>query len=105
MGPAILGHETWFTEARPPYDWSFATDPASLAIIAAAVAVAVVWRLVGTRLPSPELRFLSPLGRLAPWVPRLLAIHAGVSLLAQAARGTYLAPALTLPDTPFGSAL
>jgi hypothetical protein len=105
VGPGLLAHETWFTEARPPYDWSFATDPVSLAIIGAAVVVAVVWRLVAARLPSPELPFLSPLGRLAPWIPRLLAIHAGVSLLAQAARGTYLAPALELPGSPLGSAV
>jgi uncharacterized membrane protein YphA (DoxX/SURF4 family) len=105
VGPAVLGHEAWFTEARPPYDWSFAAEPFSLAIIGGAVAVAVGWRLAAARLPSPELPFLSPLGRLAPWVPRLLAIHAGVSLLAQAARGTYLAPALALPESPLGSAL
>jgi hypothetical protein len=105
MGSVVLPHETWFTDARPPYDWSFALEPASLAIIGAAVAAAILWRLAANRLPSPELRILEPLGRLAPWVPRLLGIHAGVSLLAQAARGTYLSPALTLPDSPLGSAL
>lgn len=105
MRPAVLGHEIWFTEARPPYDWSFALEPASVAVIGSAIAVAIAWRVVAARLPSPELPFLEPLGRLAPWVPRLLGIHAGVSLLAQAARGTYLAPALALPDSPVGSAL
>jgi len=101
----ILPHETWFTDARPPFDWSFAFEPASLALIAAAVGIAVAWRIIGARLPRPELPFLRPLGRLAPWVPRLLAIHAGVSLLAQAARGTYLAPGLELSDDAFGTAL
>ena len=106
MGPVVLPHETWFTESRAPYDWSFALEPASLLLIGAALAVAVVWRVVGARLlPSPELGFLRPLGRLSPWVPRLLAIHAGVSLLAQAARGTYLVPALELPASPLGSAV
>jgi uncharacterized membrane protein YphA (DoxX/SURF4 family) len=105
VGLDVLGHETWFTEARPPYDWSFALEPASLAVIGSAIAVATLWRLAGARLPSPELRLLEPLGRLAPWVPRLLGIHAGVSLLAQAARGTYLAPALGLPDSALGSAV
>lgn len=104
MAP-IVAHEAWFTDARPPFDWGFAGSPASLAMIGAAVAVAIVWRLVAYRLPAPELPFLSFLGRLAPWVPRLLGIHAGVSLLAQAARGTYLAPSLALPDGPWGSAL
>jgi hypothetical protein len=105
VGSVILPHETWFTNARPPYDWSFALEPASLAIIGAAVTVTVAWRLVALRLPSPELRFLEPLGRLSPWVPRLLGIHAGVSLLAQAARGTFLAPALPLPNSPLGAAV
>jgi len=101
----VVAHQRWFTPERPPADWSFVAEPATLALIAAAVVLAVAWRSVGRRLPRPELPFLAPLGRLAPWVPRLLAIHAGVSLLAQAARGTYLAPALELPDTWFGIGL
>jgi hypothetical protein len=105
VGPVVLPHETWFTEARPPYDWAFAFEGPSLALIGAAVLVAIAWRVVAMRLPSPELPLLRTLGRLSPWVPRLLAIHAGVSLLAQAARGTYLAPALHLPASPFGSAV
>jgi uncharacterized membrane protein YphA (DoxX/SURF4 family) len=101
----VLPHETWFTDARPGYDWSFALEPASLALVGGAVAVAVLWRLAAHHLPVPEIGLLRPLGRLAPWIPRLLAIHAGVSLLAQAARGTYLAPALDLPASPLGSAV
>jgi hypothetical protein len=101
----FLAHEAWFTEARPPYDWSFAVEGATLALIGAAIALAVLWRLAARLFPTPELPFLRPLGRLAPYVPRLLAIHAGVSLLAQAARGTYLAPSLELAYSPLGSAL
>ncbi len=101
----ILPHETWFTPDRPPYDWSFVRQPATLSLVAAAVLVAVAWRFMASRVPRPEIRLLRPLGRLAPWIPRLLAIHAGVSLLAQAARGEYLAPALTLPGNGFGTAL
>ena len=103
--PGVVAHETWFTEERPPYDWAFAAHPRTLALIVAAVLAAALWRVVGRRLPCPELPFLAFLGRLSPWVPRLLAIHAGVSLLAQAARNTYLAPALALPESPFGAAL
>lgn len=98
-------HETWFTEARPPFDLGFTVEPWSLAVIVAAVVVAVAWRLVARALPRPELEWLRPLGRLAPYIPRLLGVHAGVSLLSQAARGTYLAPALALPDSGFGIAL
>jgi uncharacterized membrane protein YphA (DoxX/SURF4 family) len=105
VGPVVLPHEAWFTDARPPYDWSFTVQPATLALIGAAVALAVVWRVAAARLPAPEIGFLRPLGRLAPYIPRLLGIHAGVSLLAQAARGTYLAPSLDLPASAFGSAV
>ena len=101
----MLAHETWFTDARPAFDWAFAWEPATLVGVTLAIAVAFAWRVVGHRLPRPELPFLVPLGRLAPWVPRLLAIHAGVSLLAQAARHTYLAPALVLPSSPVGIGL
>lgn len=101
----IVYHEAWFTPARPPFDWSFAAQPATVAMIVGAVGVAVLWRLAARRLPSPEIGVLRPLGRLSSWVPRLLAVHAGVSLLAQAARGTYLAPSMVLPENPFGSAL
>ncbi len=102
---SIVAHEAWFTDAKPPYDWAFAFGTATLLLLAGAVAVAVAWRLIGRRLPRPELGFLEPLGGLAPWIPRLLAIHVGVSLLAQAANRTYLAPSLELPATPFGAAL
>ena len=103
MGPWIA-HEAWFTSLRPPFDWSFALSAPTLGLVAAAIAGAWAWRVVGGRLRRPELRFLEPLGRLASWVPRLLALHAGVSLLALAARGSYLAPSLQLGDSPLGAA-
>jgi hypothetical protein len=102
---SVLAHETWFTSARPPYDWSFTFQAATLGLILAAVALAAAWRLVAARMPKPEIPLLRPVGRLSPWIPRLLGVHAGVSLLAQAARGTYLAPALELPGGSFGTAL
>lgn len=97
-----LAHETWFTDARPPYDLGFVTEPWTLSVIVGAAVVTVVWRAARRWLPTPELPLFAPLGRLAPWIPRLLGIHAGVSLLSQAASGTYLAPALHLPDSGFG---
>ena len=95
MGP--LAHETWFTDETPGYSLDFVLQPATLAVIAAAVVISGAWRSAMRRFPPPELPWLQAFGGLAPWIPRLLAVHAGVSLLAQAARGTYLAPALELP--------
>src|SRR4029079_5684413 len=102
---AMLGHESWFTNVRPPFDWGFGAQPMTLLAIVVARWAAVAWRVIGGRLRRPELPFLEPLGRLSPWVPRLLAIHAGVSLLALAARHDYYVPSLHLASTPFGAAV
>jgi uncharacterized membrane protein YphA (DoxX/SURF4 family) len=101
----VLAHTTWFTDERPDYDFGFLLEARSLALVALAVLVAVVWRWASTRLPRPELQFLSGLGALVPWIPRILGIHAGVSLIAQAYAGTYLAPGLDLPSTTGGTLL
>jgi uncharacterized membrane protein YphA (DoxX/SURF4 family) len=100
-----IAHETWFTERRPPFEWDFVTEPTSLMAIALTALIALAWILVARRAPRPELPWLAPLGTLTPWIPRLLAIHAGASLLSQAATGSYLAPALDLPDGFAGTAL
>ncbi|MGH2787742.1 MAG: hypothetical protein ACRDJV_07505 [Actinomycetota bacterium] len=100
-----LAHETWFTERRPPYDWEFLIDPATLVALGVTAAIAATWILAARRAPRPELSFLAPLGWFGPWIPRLLAIHAGASLLSQAASGSYLAPALDLPNGWSGTLL
>lgn len=101
----ISTHERWFVENTGGGDWDFFFSTLPLALTAAVLAVTVVWRLVAGRLPSPELSSLRPLGRLAPYVPRLLAIHLGVSLLTLAATGGFLAHSLSLRDVPAGYAV
>ncbi len=92
-------------ESQAAGDWSFFFSPLPLVLTAAVVAVAVVWRLIALRFDEPELPFLQPLGRLAPWIPRLLAIHLGVALLALAATGAFLTPAVDDLDGVGGNAL
>lgn len=101
----MLAHAPWFTEGEPAFDLSFAVQPLSLGVLATAAVVAVVWRIAARWFPRPELSFLGFLGHLGPWIPRLLAIHAGVSLLALASRLEYFVPTLRLPDTWWGIAL
>ena len=101
----LFAHETWFTEDRPPFEWGFLTEPETLLVLAATLLVVVAWVVASTRLARPELPFLSPFARLTPWVPRLLAIHAGASLVSQAASGSYLVPALDLPGGVAGTLL
>ncbi|MBJ7358692.1 hypothetical protein, partial [Nocardioides sp.] len=69
------------------------------------VVVSVIWRQVALRVDRPELPQLSRLGRLVPWVPRLLAIHLGVALLALAATGSFITPSNDHLEGPGGSAL
>lgn len=96
-------HERWFAEPADGGEWGFFASPLALGATLAVVLVAVVWRLVARRLPRPELPFLAPLGRLAPYVPRLLAVHLGVALLALAVTGSFLSPAVPLEDVPGGA--
>ena len=102
-----LAHEKWFVDEPALYDasWSFALDIESVVLIASAVAIAGAWWVLASRLPCPELGWLRPLGRLAPWIPRLLGIHLGVSLLSLAVGNAYLAPNLSLDHMAGGWAI
>lgn len=92
INPVLPAHERWFVESHPAGDWSFFFSPLPLVLTAAVVLVSIAWRSAALRMDRPELRILAPLGRLAPWMPRLLAIHLGVALLALAATGAFITP-------------
>src|SRR5687767_5943821 len=98
----VLAHEKWFLQDPSAYtpDWSFATRPLTLAVLGLVVAVTLAWRFAGRRVGTPELTILRPIGRITPYLPRLLAIHLGVSLLTLAARGHFLAADLRLTELP-----
>ena len=51
-----LAHEKWFVEplSRFPTEWSFALDPATIALLGGAVLLVIIWRLIARRLPAPE---------------------------------------------------
>jgi hypothetical protein len=101
-------HEKWFVDEPGSYptDWAFALRPITLGLIIAVVLVTAVWRYVAVRfLPTPELRPLSFLSRIVPYVPRLLAVHLGVSLLAAAVTGHFLTRDLVVGDRTGGAAL
>jgi uncharacterized membrane protein YphA (DoxX/SURF4 family) len=95
-------HETWFVHHPGDYPvrWSELGRPAVVVGLALVVAVTVLWRLGARRVPPPELPQLRGLARLVPWVPRLLAIHLGVSLLLLAFDRAVLDPSVIVPDDP-----
>lgn len=100
-----LAHVRWYTDGPAEVVWEFVADPVTVTLLLVAVVIAVAWVVLGGRLPRPEITALHPLGRLAPWIPRLVAIHLGVSLLSLAVANEYLAPGLGLDDVPGGWAI
>ncbi|HTJ33915.1 MAG TPA: hypothetical protein VL738_11850 [Dactylosporangium sp.] len=101
-------HEKWFVPDAGAYptDWAFVLRPVTASLIAAVLLATALWRYVAVRfLPAPELKALSFLGRIVPYVPRLLAIHLGVSLLAAAVSGHFLTHDLEVGELAGGSAL
>jgi hypothetical protein len=88
-----LAHETWFELSRPPADWGFAGETATLLLLAAAVAVTLVVRLLARRRPGVDVPFLA---RLAPWMPFAVRLHLAVSLIGLLSLGVYLSPAMDL---------
>jgi hypothetical protein len=104
--PALVlpAHERWFVDSAPA-DWGFFLRALPLALTVAVVVVTVVWRRVALRFDRPELPVLRGLGRLVPWVPRLLGVHLGVALLALAASGAFVTPAVDDLHSTGGSIL
>jgi len=97
-GAVPLAHGAWFVDqpGHYPLDWSALVRPGVVVGLVAVVLVTMIWRVEARRLPIPELAPLRPLGRLLPWVPRLLAIHLGVSLLLLAAGRAVLDPGVVV---------
>ena len=100
-------HEAWFVEHAEDYplDPSALLSPLTVAGALTALVVALLWRAAAARLPRPELAVLRPLERLVPWVPRLLAVHLGLSLLALTVTGAVLDPSVQAPSGAAGLAV
>ena len=97
-----FAHETWFTHGNRPLDWGFAGETATLAVLASAVAIMVLVRLVARRRPGVD---VPALARLAPYMPFAIRIHLAVSLLGLLSLGYFLSPAMDLKPDVAGIAL
>jgi hypothetical protein len=100
--PTVFAHETWFTDGPFPTDWSFAAETLSLALLAGALAVTLLVRLIARRFPGVDVPFLA---RLVPWMPFAVRMHLGISLVGLLSMGVYLSPAMDLEPTVGGIAL
>ncbi len=94
-----LAHELWFVEDVPDRDWSFATEPATLGLLAVALAVTLAVRLLARLRPGVVLGFPA---RLVPWMPFAIRVHLAVSLVGLLSAGYYLAPTMELGRTVGG---
>jgi hypothetical protein len=88
-----IAHETWFDHGAYPTDWGFAAETLTLAILAAAVVVTLLVRLIARFWPGVDVPFL---GRLVPFMPFAIRLHLAVSMVGLLSLGFYLSPAMDL---------
>ncbi len=88
-----FAHVEWFEQGSFERSWEFATEGTTLVLLAAAVAVTLVVRLIARAWPGVDIPFLA---RMAPWMPFALRIHLAVSLIALLSLGYYLSPTMDL---------
>ena len=88
-----LAHELWFEKRPFPSDWSFAAETLTIALLAAAVVVTLIVRVVSRAFPGVDVPFV---GRMAPWMPFAVRMHLAVSLVGLLSLGVYLSPAMDL---------
>jgi hypothetical protein len=90
--PPPLAHETWFVDGGG-YDWSFTTEPLTIAYLVAALAITLAVRQIALRMSGVDVPFLA---RMAPWMPFAVRLHLAVSLISLLSLGFYLSPAMDL---------
>lgn len=102
-----LAHAKWFIDSSQHHqtDWGFFFDARTLALLAAALVVAGLWYFVGPRLRRGSLPVLTPVGRLAPLMPQLLAGGLGLALVTLAVAGRLLGPGTVAESVPGGLGL
>lgn len=100
--PAVA-HQQWFVPDPQDYpiDNAALLRPGVLLGVVVAVVVTLLWRAAASRLPVPELSAFKParfLAVLAPWAPRILALHVGLSLVILSFYRAALSPTFRAPD-------
>jgi len=88
-----LAHERWFETENFGLEWSFAGETETLALLAAAVVLTLIVRILAKARPGIDVPFLA---RLAPWMPFAARMHLAVSLVGLLSMGVYLSPEMDL---------
>lgn len=88
-----LAHQLWFVDDVPGKEWSFLWEGRTLLLLALALALTLVVRLLARVRPGLDVPLLA---RLAPWLPFAVRMHLGIALAGLLSGGFYLAPSMQL---------
>lgn len=88
-----VAHQLWFVDEVPPKEWSFLWEGRTLLLLALALVLALLVRLVARVRPGLDVPLLA---RLTPWLPFAVRMHLGVALAGLLSAGYYLAPSMPL---------
>jgi uncharacterized membrane protein YphA (DoxX/SURF4 family) len=94
--PLPIAHESWFDSNRFALDWGFAGQRLTLTFLALALVVTIAVRALARVKPGVDVPVL---GALAPYMPFAVRLHLAVSLVGLLSMGTYLSPAMHLPNS------
>jgi uncharacterized membrane protein YphA (DoxX/SURF4 family) len=88
-----LAHQTWFQDPPSRSDWGFAGETETLALLAGALLLTLVVRLISTRWNGVDVK---PLAAMATYMPFAVRLHLTVCLVGLLSLGVYLSPAMDL---------
>ena len=93
-----LAHQTWFEDPTFKADWGFAREAETILLLATAVLITLLVRLISTRWNGVD---IPQLAAMAPYMPFAIRLHLAVCLVGLLALGVYLSPAMDLAwDVP-----
>ena len=98
----LFAHERWFDPSNAGPDWDFVTEPTTLWLLAGAIAITLLVRLIAHSWPGVDIPFLA---RLVPYMPFAVRLHLAVSMVGLLSLGFFLSPAMDLEADFWGFAL
>jgi hypothetical protein len=98
----MFAHERWFDPSNAGPDWGFVTETVTLWLLAGAVAITLLVRLIARAWPGADVPFLE---RLVPFMPFAVRVHLAVSMIGLLSLGYFLSPAMDLEVDVWGFVL
>ncbi len=95
--PLPIAHETWFVHDDVGADWGFATSSTTLLLLTGAIVITLVVRLIATQFRTGV--DVPTVASIAPYLPFVMRMHLGVSLVGLLSLGYYLSPTMPLEWT------